>query len=117
MLVIDVPGRRGTSKPFTWMLGHAGNLRPSWCMRWRSRCPGNKSELRNESINNEQQSRRFLNMPFNYKSPGVYVEELSTGARPIEAAGTSVLAMVGLCNETIRVEELGKGIITKRTPN
>ncbi len=55
-------------------------------------------------------------MPFNYKSPGVYVEELSTGARPIESAGTSVLAMVGLCAETIRVEELGKGMIAKTTP-
>ena len=56
-------------------------------------------------------------MPFNYKSPGVYVEELSTGARPIESAATAVLAMIGVCPETIQVEELGKGIVTKRTPS
>jgi len=55
-------------------------------------------------------------MPFNYKSPGVYVEELSTGARPIESAGTAVLAMIGLCRESIQVEEIGKGIVTKPTP-
>lgn len=55
-------------------------------------------------------------MPFNYKSPGVYVEELSTGARPIESAATAVLALIGLCPETIQVEETGKGMITKPTP-
>ncbi len=55
-------------------------------------------------------------MPFNYKSPGVYVEEVSTGARPIESAATAVLAMIGLCRETVRVDELGKGLVTKRTP-
>jgi uncharacterized protein len=56
-------------------------------------------------------------MPFNYKSPGVYVEELSTGARPIESAGTAVLAMIGLCRETIQVEEIGKGMTTRATPS
>jgi phage tail sheath protein FI len=55
-------------------------------------------------------------MPFNYKSPGVYVEELSTGARPIESAATSVLAMIGVCAETIQVEVLGKGMVSKPTP-
>ena len=31
-----------------------------------------------------------------YLSPGVYVEEVSSGARPIEAVGTAVAAFVGL---------------------
>jgi hypothetical protein len=56
-------------------------------------------------------------MPFNYKSPGVYVEELSTGARPIESAGTCVLAMIGLCRETIHAEEMGRGMVTRATPS
>jgi phage tail sheath protein FI len=29
------------------------------------------------------------------RSPGVYVEEVSSGARPIEGVGTSVAAFVG----------------------
>jgi uncharacterized protein len=31
-----------------------------------------------------------------YLSPGVYVEEVASGARPIEGVGTSVAAFVGL---------------------
>jgi phage tail sheath protein FI len=31
-----------------------------------------------------------------YLSPGVYTEEAASGARPIEAVGTSVAALVGL---------------------
>ena len=31
-----------------------------------------------------------------YRSPGVYVEEVSSGARPIEGVGTSVAAFIGL---------------------
>jgi phage tail sheath protein FI len=31
-----------------------------------------------------------------YLSPGVYVEELSSGSRPIEGVGTAVAAFVGL---------------------
>ena len=31
-----------------------------------------------------------------YQSPGVYVEEVSSGARPIQAVGTSIAAFVGL---------------------
>ena len=31
-----------------------------------------------------------------YLSPGVYMEEVSSGARPIEAVGTAVAAFVGL---------------------
>ena len=30
-----------------------------------------------------------------YLSPGVYVEELEAGSRPIEGAGTAVAAFVG----------------------
>jgi uncharacterized protein len=43
-------------------------------------------------------------MPFNKLSPGVYVEEVASGARPIESAATSNLAMIGLCRESIDVE-------------
>ena len=31
-----------------------------------------------------------------YQSPGVYVEEVSSGARPIEGVATAVAAFVGL---------------------
>ncbi|MCB0075870.1 MAG: phage tail sheath family protein [Anaerolineales bacterium] len=55
-------------------------------------------------------------MPLNYKAPGVYVEEVSTGARPIESAGTSVLAMVGLVAEEIEAQQVGGGTIRKATP-
>ena len=55
-------------------------------------------------------------MPFNYKSPGVYVEEVDTGARPIESAGTAVLAMIGFCAERIRVEKPGLGVVEVPTP-
>ncbi len=55
-------------------------------------------------------------MPFNYKSPGVYVEEVDKGARPIEAAGTSVLALIGLCRDTIQVEKPGQGLVSQPTP-
>src|SRR6202034_3222396 len=40
-------------------------------------------------------SRRFNKMP-QYLSPGVYVEEVDSGARPIEGVGTAVAAFVGL---------------------
>jgi len=56
-------------------------------------------------------------MPYNYKSPGVYVEEVDKGAKPIESAGTSVLAMVGFCAENIQVEKTGIGLVTQKTPN
>ena len=32
----------------------------------------------------------------NYATPGIYVEEVSTGARPIEAVGTSTAAFLGI---------------------
>jgi len=31
-----------------------------------------------------------------YLTPGVYVEEVSSGSKPIEAVGTSIAAFVGL---------------------
>src|SRR5262245_7356548 len=31
----------------------------------------------------------------NYLAPGVYIEEISTGSRPIEAVGTSVAGFIG----------------------
>ena len=34
-------------------------------------------------------------MPMTYMTPGVYVEEVSTGPRPIEAVGTSTAGFVG----------------------
>src|SRR5262249_45510749 len=39
--------------------------------------------------------RKGPGMP-NYLSPGVYVEEVEAGSRPIEGAGTAVAAFVGL---------------------
>ncbi len=35
-------------------------------------------------------------MPTTYQAPGVYVEEIPSGSRPIEGVGTSVAAFVGL---------------------
>jgi phage tail sheath protein FI len=37
-----------------------------------------------------------------YLSPGVYVEEVSSGSRPIEAVGTSVAAFVGIAPLNLR---------------
>ena len=34
-----------------------------------------------------------------YLSPGVYVEEVEAGSRPIEGVGTSVAAFVGLAEK------------------
>ena len=42
-----------------------------------------------------------------YLSPGVYVEEVDSGARPIEAVGTAVAAFVGLA-------PAGPGIVVLR---
>lgn len=38
-----------------------------------------------------------------YLSPGVYMEEVSSGARPIEAVGTAVAAFVGLAPSALRL--------------
>src|SRR2546423_2543296 len=35
----------------------------------------------------------------NYRSPGVYVEEVEAGSRPIEGVGTSTAAFVGLAEK------------------
>ncbi len=47
-------------------------------------------------------------MPTTYQAPGVYVEEIPSGSRPIEGVGTSVAAFVGFAekgplNEPVRV--------------
>ena len=34
-----------------------------------------------------------------YLSPGVYVEEVESGSRPIEGVGTAVAAFVGLAED------------------
>ncbi len=31
-----------------------------------------------------------------YRSPGVYVEEVSSGTRPLEGVGTAIAAFIGL---------------------
>ncbi|HFC12708.1 MAG TPA: hypothetical protein ENJ56_07680, partial [Anaerolineae bacterium] len=38
-------------------------------------------------------------MAVSYASPGVYVEEVERGTKPIEAAGTSIAAFVGVSAE------------------
>src|SRR5690606_11749574 len=45
-------------------------------------------------------------MPVNYQAPGIYVEEVSGGARPIQAVGTSTAGFVGVApNAGARVNE------------
>ena len=34
-----------------------------------------------------------------YQSPGVYVEEVAAGARPLEGAGTAIAAFIGLAED------------------
>ena len=42
----------------------------------------------------------------NYMTPGVYVEEVSTGARPIQAVGTSTAGFIGVAPDaTAHVNE------------
>jgi uncharacterized protein len=55
-------------------------------------------------------------MPYNYKSPGVYVEEVERGARPIEQAGTAVLAMVGFCRDSIQSQRPTGEMVQLTTP-
>ena len=38
-------------------------------------------------------------MPATYVTPGVYVEEVDSGSKPIEAAGASMAAFVGITAE------------------
>ena len=43
----------------------------------------------------------------NYMTPGVYVEEVSTGPRPIQAVGTSTAGFVGVAPDaTAHVNEV-----------
>jgi phage tail sheath protein FI len=41
-------------------------------------------------------------MPVTYASPGVYIEEVDRGTKPIEAVGTSMAAFVGITGEASR---------------
>ena len=54
----------------------------------------------------------------NYLSPGVYVEEVSSGSKPIEGAGTAVAAFVGfavcsLAASAARVDRPSRGVYRK----
>jgi uncharacterized protein len=51
--------------------------------------------LSRQSIN---RTRKEPNMP-PYQSPGVYVEEVPAGARPLEGAGTAIAAFIGLAED------------------
>src|SRR5919197_4938789 len=42
---------------------------------------------------------RETHMPSSYLSPGVYMEEVSSGSKPIEAVGTAVAAFVGFAEQ------------------
>ena len=53
------------------------------------------AHLRDVSLNQSAQQSEAPRMP-NYLSPGVYVEEVEAGSRPIEGVGTAVAAFVGL---------------------
>jgi len=55
-------------------------------------------------------------MPYNYKSPGVYIEEVDRGARPIEQAGTAVLAIVGFCRDAIQAQKPTGELVQQATP-
>jgi uncharacterized protein len=49
----------------------------------------------------------------NYRSPGVYVEEVQAGSRPIEGVGTAIAAFVGITatgpyNEAVKVTNWGQ---------
>ena len=41
-------------------------------------------------------------MALSYASPGVYVEEVDKGTKPIEAVGTSTAAFIGMTAEASR---------------
>lgn len=53
---------------------------------------------------------------FNKLTPGVYVEEVSGGARPISTPGTAVLAIVGFVRDTISAEDPATGQLQTKTP-
>ena len=45
-------------------------------------------------------------MASTYLSPGVYVEEVDRGTKPIEAAGTNTLAFLGECSVAVSYTHL-----------
>jgi phage tail sheath protein FI len=47
-------------------------------------------------MTSKKSSKKSSKTHGSYLSPGVYVEEVSSGARPIQAVGTSIAAFVGL---------------------
>ena len=54
-----------------------------------------------------------------YLSPGVYVEEVDSGSRPIEGVGTAVAAFIGLflgAAEGIMCRNLQRAAICARKP-
>jgi uncharacterized protein len=59
-------------------------------------------------------------MALSYASPGVYVEEVDKGTKPIEAAGTSMAAFVGITSQaSLKAYDLvtGKRIIAESCQN
>jgi phage tail sheath protein FI len=45
-----------------------------------------------------------------YLSPGVYVEEVDTGSKPIEGVSTSTVGMVGITKRVLRISEESSGV-------
>src|SRR5207245_10024356 len=64
----------------------------------RSPLVANRTRCDARSVPDGTQTRRRLPMP-NYLSPGVYVEEVEAGSRPIEGVGTATAAFVGLAEK------------------
>lgn len=59
-------------------------------------------------------------MALTYKSPGVYIEEVDRGPRPIQALGTSMAAFIGITSEASRKKidpETGKKVFVESCLN
>ncbi len=58
-------------------------------------------------------------MATTYKSPGVYVEEIQRGTKPIEAAGTSTAAFIGITAEASRkaIDSSGERVVVESRLN
>lgn len=55
-------------------------------------------------------------MALTYKSPGVYIEEVDRGPKPIQAMGTSMAAFIGITSEASRKKidlETGKRVVVE----
>src|SRR3981081_239199 len=80
-------------------LGRA-SLRASRLTRSLARSPlvANLPQCDARKVPDGTQTRRRLPMP-NYLSPGVYIEEVEAGSRPIEGVGTATAAFVGLAEK------------------